>query len=1522
MNNNIAHTMNPVRLLTIGILTALVGLFGLQAANATGRAMHFEHLTLADGLSQNTVMAILQDSQGYLWFGTENGLNRYDGYSFTRFARDSRDPSALRSDFIWAMAEDAKTNLWLATDGGGVARWDRRSGEFENFVHDATQPESLASNLVRTLIVDRDGAVWVAHREAGLDRLDPATGRVTHFRHDPADPTSLSSDSVFSLLQDRAGRIWVGTSEGLNRLDQGSNRFTRYVNDPNDATSLSHNEVITLYEDRLGTLWVGTFDGGLNRLDRTSNRFTRFMPEEADATSISDPHVRAIFEDDKQRLWVGTADGLNLFDRDAGNFTRYHEQAADTASLSDSYVMSLYQDRGGILWVGTRSGGVSKWNPRSWSLGHIKLEGMPDANVIAIAEEATGNLWVGTLGSGLVHARATGDVIRTYRSNGEAGSISDDRVMSLLLDRSGLLWIGTMAGGLNRIDTATGDITVFRHDPADPTSIGADGIMSLYESRDGNVWIGTYGGGLALWQRETGQFRQYRHDPTDPASLGGSRITAIVEDDFGSLWVASDGAGISILNRELESFSRFEQDFGDPASLSSNTIYALHVDSTGRVWVGTSGEGLDLVMGSSLTPESIRFQSIDSIKHAPGNSIYGIQSDFEGSLWLSTNNGLTRFNPRSRELKTFHSSHGLQGDEFNAGAHHQGANGMLYFGGANGVNAFRPAALEEGSHAPAVLLTGYEILNQPAASDEPYSLMPQVALGYRDQVVTFEFAALDFANPAANRYAYRLSGFDADWVDIGNRRRVTYTNLAAGEYLFEVRAANSDGVWSETPIQLPISVEPAPWRTIWAYLSYALLALFVLAQFWQAQQRKLKQKAEYSRILEQQVRDRTRELQEQNVRLEELSRAKSDFLARMSHEIRTPMNGVLGMTQLMLGTDLTDQQRRFTTTINNSAESLLEIINDILDFSKIEAGKLQLEEVPFDLTVLVEETIGLFAGPAFEKGLDLLCATPPEHDLQVIGDPLRLRQVLVNLIANAVKFTDEGEIVLRCHALDTSADDLLVEFEVTDTGIGINEENRSRIFEVFSQEDGSTTRRFGGSGLGLAISKQLVELMGGEITVTSVAGQGSTFRFTARLGKSTRHEGGAISASLQRQRVLIVSDSATSRKIIEEQLAAWKINTAVAESGEAAREELANATEVTMPFDVAIIDSRLPDMAVQVLFDEIERDLHLRNLKTILLGSLNDCDSSAPLQDPNADAQLTKPVRQSDLYEALITVTGCTDARAILGCAEELQEELPCIPARVLLVEDHPVNQAVASGMLRQLGCDVALAENGKAAVERLAVENFDVVLMDCQMPVMDGFQATKEIRGREGAETRTPIVALTANALQGDREKCLAAGMDDYLSKPFSPQQLGEVIMRWVETECAADDTIPPWAEMSAADGGNAVLDQRALDNIRQIRSVDGRAMLPQVIDYYLDSSTALMDQLEHAVPNEDFESIYQAAHSLKSSSANLGANGFAELCRRLETMARNKEPEQLQTTYEQLRDLYPKVVSALAFTDLRKSA
>jgi signal transduction histidine kinase/ligand-binding sensor domain-containing protein/FixJ family two-component response regulator len=1466
--------------------------------------MVFRHLTVEDGLAEDAVTATLQDSQGFIWIATQNGLDRYDGSELRHFAHQRGPGAGLPGNFLLGMQKDRNGEIWIAVKDGGVARLNPRTEVFQNYRHSADDASSISSDGVRQLYLDRDGQVWITTVGAGLNVLDPATGRARRLTHDPGDPDSLGSNSVFSVVQDHAGNIWVGTDAGLDEWEPSARVFKHFRHVAGDPHSLSDNSVATLYVDSRGTVWVGTWSGGLDAFDAGSQGFVTYAADEQDPTRLSSPEVRAILEDSEGRLWVGTARGLDLFDRRSRTFTRFGYDMKDPDSLRDDYVLSLFQDRAGLLWVGTQSGGVSRWNPRSWLFGHVNPAWNAGAYTIAFADAGDGRLWVGTHGSGLFrYDSASGQAVSAEEVFHVADLMPDRRIMALLKTKSGDLWVGTKAGGLVRI-AASGSVTRFHgiaRGPDDARALGANGIMTLLEASDGRIWAGTFGGGIAIIDPRTNTIQRVATDPAVGLNSRNPPATALAEDTAGGIvWAGTDGAGILALELNGSIVSTWRHSDSDLTSLASDTVYSLNVDGSGRVWVGSESGGLDEVVGSARAPRKLFFKNHSVRWHLSDNTIYGIRSDTRGGLWLSGNQGLMRYDPTTSELRRFHRDQGLQGEEFHFGAHCRLADGRLVFGGSHGFNLFDPERILAAAVVPPlVALTAIELRGVPIAVGGPIASLPALTVGYRDDVATFEFAVLDYAMPERNRLEYRLRGFEDRWIPVRSGHRATFTNLDSGDYLLQVRGATADGPWNSSSIGLPITVQPAPWRSVPAYIAYfAAIALLVCWYLW-SQRRKLRVAAAQAAYLEAKVESRTNELQASNLELGRLARAKSEFLARMSHEIRTPMNGIVGMGELLLRSDLDERQQRLAANLKMSANNLMQILNDTLDLAKVEAGRLGVNVEPFDLCAVMSETAELLAALADEKGLEIIVAPAADLDRHVLGDALRVGQILTNLVGNALKFTSTGMISIIADVVERSADRVVLSISVSDTGIGMPADVLDRIFDPFAQGDESTTRRFGGTGLGLTICRELLSLMGGQIVVRSVPGSGSTF--TVRLPMDL---GEALSLEPVRAggRLLLVSRSAALADGFERQAGLLRISCgAVTPTSAGSPVEYLSASRDS----VLLVDvESCPDVAGHLLQRWHDADLARR---CIFLGASKALEAlQLPLRAPGARTAL-KPLVPSVLRSGL---NWQPSAPVLRGENPPAAGRIERLTGRVLVVEDNSVNAEVITGFLEAAGCSYRVVSDGQDAV-RLALSGaFDAVLMDVQMPGMDGCTATTLIRRAAGGRVRIPIIALTADVTDLHRQRCIEAGMDAFLAKPLAPDSLVATLARWLP------------ADSAAAAGATNVISAHGLSVMRQLGLRGKGDFVARVTVKFIEASRRQVSAITAAVSAADLGSVARQCHALKSAAAHVGAEELAACVVELERAAADGDLVRAEAFGKSLGALAEAAIESLRSESVQRTA
>ncbi|GAP13836.1 histidine kinase [Longilinea arvoryzae] len=833
--------------LTLGVVTPV---------KAVAEVVRFERLTSDQGLSQSWVRTILQDWQGYLWFGTEYGLNRYDGYEFEIYRHDLEDPDSLADSNVIALLEDTNHRLWVGTLNG-LDRLDRDGNRFVHYHSDAYDPNSLGGMEISVLYQDRQGVLWVGTEDGGLSRYNAATDNFTRFQFASADPTSLSNNDVLSIFEDHNGILWVGTAlGGLNALDPNTGKFTRYRANSKDSASLSSDAVRAIYEDSLGNLWVGTDTGGLNLFDRKANTFTHYRYQVDDAYSLSGDEVRVIYEDRSGELWVGTKAGLNRMDRNLGRFIRYRHDPSDPYSISSDSIWSLYEDRGGILWIGTGGGGVSKYagSLQKFTLHQYRPDQtatLSDNDILAITEDRQGRLWVGTHFGGLDRLDDVENDVRVFRHNPhDSTSIAGDDVRALLVDHTGRLWVGLNRGGLDYLDPYSDDFVHLANSADDPAGLGEDRVATLFEDRDETLWVGLWTQGLDRLDSASKTFTHFRHDPADSNSLVDDRVRVIYQDKEGLFWIGTYG-GFSIWDSGENLFTNYSNDPNNPDSLSNDIVRAFHEDASGNMWIATYGGGLNY-----FDRKTQKFSHYTIKNGLPSDALYSLLADETGEMWISSNSGLTHFDPKRISFRNYTTKDGLQGDEFNGGSAFRNAEGEMFFGGINGFNSFYPQQVADNSSVPPVVITAFRKFNKTVRTD----LQPgeTIELDYTDNFISFDFAALDYYAPLRNQYTYMLEGFDRQWVAAGTRRYASYTNLRGGDYVFRVRGSNSDGIWNVDGFSVNIHITPPFWERWWFF---GMIAVVLAGGAFGAYRMRVQEIKDRNRSLEVQVRERTMEIE-------------------------------------------------------------------------------------------------------------------------------------------------------------------------------------------------------------------------------------------------------------------------------------------------------------------------------------------------------------------------------------------------------------------------------------------------------------------------------------------------------------------------------------------------------------------------------------------------------------------------------------------------------------------------------------
>jgi PAS domain S-box-containing protein len=1474
--------------------------------------IHFDKIET--GFSINT---FVQDRDGFFWIGGINGLYKYDGYTFRHYSSGSE---SIADNYVNTLFEDSQGFIWIATQGG-LSVYDKSTDKFISYLYDPNDPSSISSNHIanykRQIIAeDTDKMIWIGTDE-GLNRFDRFSHTFTRYQNQFIDR------DICSLCMGQDGLLWVGTAKGLHKFDPRRAIMTeQHETDNNDSDKLHGNNIISILEDNEGILWAGTMKGGVNSLAKGQNKFTHYRHQPDNVNSLSDDNILGIMQDDKGILWLITVDGgLNLFNKRTKTFKRYCHDPDDPGSISSNYLTQIYQDALGVIWFSDYGGTLYRIDP-----GARKFKSF-------VHDPKNSN----SLSKG------------SYVAHG-------------IEDQEGMIWIAVGGYGINRYDRHTQTFTHYCHDPDKPDSLPESYGQSVIEDRAGNLWVttnsaivlfdkqtgkalrtysaknwpsspvedctntnviwwGTWGSGLLRFSKSDGKIDYFVTSPDNlDETVSTNTIPFLYQDNTGTIWLCTRGGGLDKFDPWMKKVTaKYKHSPTNLDTISSNSVYQVYQDSADRYWV-TTDRGLDQF--NPNTGKFIRYNKQSGL--FPLNAASQIHEDSQGYLWIAGYHSgeLVKFCPKSGTYRLYTTDEVTLSGSYAAIRTKDNA---LWFFGSNGITTFYPDKIKDNPFQPPVFLTSLTQGGDAIALGKAPEQIDTIRLDWRNNFFEFESAALNYRNPKKNLYRFMLEGVDNDWFEAGTNRGGRYSGLPDGIHILKIMGSNNDGLWSHKIAELKVIVNPPFWRTLWFRIIMGLLGIFIVigGYFFRVNAYKAR-----SQELDQLVAERTQSLIQENAerkKVEESLRtserqlfdiisflpdatfvidhegkviawnkametmsgvlsedilgkgnyeyalpfygerrpilidlvfnpspdiekqynhikrygdimmaehyyqnllgrktwlhgnacvlrnsqgesigaietirditsskfteielkkakkaadaanqAKSEFLANMSHEIRTPMNGVIGFTDLLLKSPLTHEQTMHVQTIQQSGQSLLHIINSILDLSKIEAGKIVFEQVGFRLKPLIEDIVHFQNIQASKKQLYLKFIFADNIPEFITGDPERLKQVLLNLISNALKFTSKGGVTVKVSVVSQNNVDIQLRFEVVDTGSGIPPDKMGQLFQAFSQADSSTTRKYGGTGLGLAISKQIVELMGGKIGVESKVGQGSMFWFAA------------------------------SFKVFQD-------------------------------------------------------------------------NESAKVYD-QTQGTYTEKIHQSALPQMLT----------------------------ILYVEDNDVNRMLGENLLKNQGHIVKLANNGKAAIEILTDEVFDLILMDIQMPEMDGYEATRIIRDPNSSVRahNTPIIALTANALSRDRQKCIHLGMNGFVTKPILLNNLlAEMHKIFLSTNAPAPAT--PVEESLFANDFDPQYFLKVFAN-------SSTTFAAAIINKFLDKRPTIMANISQAIQEKNAQELQKEAHTFKGMCSYF-SNSMKDIAFDLENHGRSGGLSESQKVFERLntsvQDLIPKL-------------
>lgn len=1241
----------------------------------------FKNISINDGLSQNTVYSILKDSKGYMWFGTKDGLNQYDGYNFVVYQNDPFDTTTISASHISTIYEDSRGLIWVGTFDGGLNLFDRSLEVFYRISLGSIGLQHGGFYEIKAITEDLDSNIWVATNGDGLYKLEQQEDddfRFTkkHFSHTTGNGESLSSNEIISLHADNQRILWIGTEKGLDKLNIEDETFKHYnINVKNAASSeiSSKLSVSSIFQAKSGILWLGTI-GGLVSFSRDDERY-KFYPHKYNVEQYGWGNIRQITEDSDSCLWLATAMELMKFNPKSKKYSSFTHDPLDTRSLSYNSVASLYYDDTEILWVGTAGMGVDYYNQRAARFSKLQvnsklLSQQNDFSIRSVLEDYKGNIWVST-NVLFKWERTTGKIISFENKSAGTDAFGNSDVFSMVQTSDGNIWAGT-AEGLYRYHPEKKTIKHYPYKSNSLNGLPQKAVYSVFADANDTIWLATENYLSKLVDHEKGIFHNIVYQAGPP--LVEKYRPVISQDTKNRIWLGTK-FGLYRLNSDNKTFSVYKNEPLKMTTLSNNQIKSICVDPLypdRYIWIGTTG-GLN-----RMDTEEETFVSYTIKDGLPNNVIYGILPDNNNNLWLSTNKGLSRFNPQAGQFRNYSVNDGLQSNEFNTGAYFHSKSGELFFGGIKGLNYFNPEEIKNNENLPDVVLTKIKLGNinishktHPEVLNKSVGLTKQINLSHKEDIVTFEFAALEYSAPEKNEYAYMLENLSDKWINATGTRSATFTHLPPGNYIFRVKASNNDGIWNEEGLAIELNVKP-PWTNTWyAFLIFGagFIGLIFVARHYEMNRIRLKNQLKIEKVTADSLR--------------EIDQVKSQFFTNISHEFRTPLTIILGQLENVLSSEIDSNDKMKLLVANRNARRLLTLINQLLDLSKLEAGDMKMDTSKYNIVSFIKSVLYSFESMADAKQISLFFESSSEN-IPVNFDLDKMEKVFYNLISNAIKYNRKlGKVAIKIRNVDS----LFVEVSVEDSGAGIPDRYVPFIFNRFYQVDESSTRNFEGTGIGLALVKELVELHKGTVNVKSKEGEGTVFYvklpFTEAGKEADTQEipkvnhdilpdyypqketivkeevinEQAKSSADKNEIILIVEDNKDVRTYIREQL---EKNFQVKEAADG-EEGLKLAREI-LP-DLIVSDLMMPKINGLQLCKTIRQDEMTSHIPIIMLTAKADLEDKIEGLEGGVDDYITKPFSAKELK---VRIRNLLIQRKLLG--ERFKKATIIKPSEVSIV--------------------------------------------------------------------------------------------------------------------------------------------------------------------------------------------------------------------------------------------------------------